>query len=170
MAKTLLGVRIENTKAVQKRLEKFGPAAKKALGAAMFKEMRMVEDDARKNAPADLGNLQNSGVTNIPFDDGTLIVVETRFGGPSAPYAEFVEEGRPPGGKWPPVGALEGWGQRKLHQSGLDFVLRRKIGEVGIDPKPFLVPAFEKRVKGMPRRLSADMFRRLKAQGLVGTK
>ena len=157
-------------KAIQKRLDKLGVAARRALGSAMFAEMNKLQNDIEKVTPKDRGLLKSSGVTTLPMDNGDIITVDTKFGGQSAPYGIFVEEGGTP--HWPPPGALEGWGQRKLGQAGLDFVLRRAIARRGtpsprFDSRFFAKNVFEKRQQGMANRISRDMFRRLKQQNLV---
>ena len=151
-----------------KRLGRWNDSARRALSAAMFREMRAVEKEAKETVPKDQGFLANSGFTAPPFMAGSIIIVKTEFGGTTAKYAEFVHDG---GRKhWPPPGPLGEWAQRKGMGPGLDFVLRRAIAEHGTpiqtDPPMFLVDAFKKREPGMVGRLEADMVRRLKAEGL----
>ena len=148
-----------------KRLGRWNDSARRALSAAMFREMRAVEKDAKETVPKDQGFLANSGFTAPPFLEGAIIVVRTSFGGDAAMYAPYVLDGRPERSTWPPPGVLGEWAERKGLGPGMDFVLRRSIAREGITAKPFLVDAFKKREPGIAGRLEADMVRRLRAEG-----
>lgn len=70
-----------------------------------------------------------------------------------AKHHAFVELGRKPGGRMPPVKAIEAWAARRLGKRGLGWVIARKIARRGIRPTPLLTSAaFKAKVKELMRR------------------
>ncbi len=65
----------------------------------------------------------------------------TAMWGASASYALPVDEGRKPGSKMPPQGALLPWMSAHGIPESAEFVVRRKIAERGIPPAPFVTRA-----------------------------
>jgi hypothetical protein len=121
----------------------------------------LIEADARRNAPRDVGRMSgsiNSKIAGVfPRIAGSV--------GPSVRYGYNVEFGRRPGGRMPPVDALIGWvrrhwspgsaptqpgrGRYRAWQQAGDqalrsraFVLARTIQRRGIRAQPFMAPAF----------------------------
>jgi hypothetical protein len=60
-------------------------------------------------------------------------------------YGLYVEKGTRP--HRPPVGPLERWAKTKLQQSGLGFVIARKIAREGTKANPFVKPAYKKSIR-----------------------
>lgn len=120
------------------------------LRRAMQASLLLVEADARINASRDTGRLAGSISNRI---DGQGLVLEGHVG-PSAGYGRYVEFGRRPGARMPPVSALIGWVQRHFHAPrqrvtdatlrGEAFALARAISRRGIPARPFLQPALTK--------------------------
>jgi len=120
------------------------------LRRAMQASLLLIEADARVNASRDTGRLAGSISNRI---DGTGLVLEGHVG-PSVGYGRYVEFGRTPGARMPPVSALIGWVQRHFHnprQRVTDatlrseaFALARAISRRGIPPRPFMQPALTK--------------------------
>jgi len=53
-------------------------------------------------------------------------------------HAPYVEHGRRPGRRPPPVSALRGWCRRKLGNADLAWAVAKKIGKKGIKARPVL--------------------------------
>lgn len=112
-----------------------------------------IEGEAKKEIVVDVGRARASIQTR--FEDGGLTGIIFS----DVEYSKWIEFGRP-AGKQPPTEALEGWARRHGLQ-GLEFGIARVIGERGLPPKPFLLPAFEgekknyiKEVESILKRLS----------------
>lgn len=66
-------------------------------------------------------------------------------------YWKYIESGRKPGGKMPPEAPILKWIREKgiqpkdtkIKEKQLAFLIRRKIGRDGIEPKPMLTKAIE---------------------------
>jgi len=125
----------------------------------------LIEADARQIVPQDTRRLAGSINGRITGTYPNLIGEV----GPDVNYGRFVEFGRRPGARMPPVDALIGWVTRHwyaafigpLRQGQLRprraagpgvsqamirnraFALARAIQRRGIPPRPFMVPAFE---------------------------
>lgn len=84
------------------------------------------------------GETKRSLYVTPPTSDGAQL---TGAVGASAPHAQFVRDGRPPG-KWPPYMAIEEWVEREFGFAEAPYPLvqavRRKIGERGTDGTDFL--------------------------------
>jgi len=65
-------------------------------------------------------------------------------------YAGVVEYGRSPG-KMPPVEPIERWARSKLGQSGLGFVIARKIKQKGTKAQPYFEPAVKESIAEIQR-------------------
>lgn len=68
--------------------------------------------------------------------------------GTGAKHAYFVENGRRPGGKFPPADKIRRWSVRKLGLKGTElknavYLIRRKIAKQGIKPSPFIKPVVD---------------------------
>jgi hypothetical protein len=121
----------------------------------------LIEGDAKSNVARDVGRLGSSINSRI---DGVFPRISGSVG-PSVRYGYNVEFGRRPGGRMPPVDALIGWVRRHFspgsspvaagprrsrawQQAGDQrlrsraFALARSIQRRGIQPQPFMGPAF----------------------------
>lgn len=70
--------------------------------------------------------------------------------GADTKYSQWVEYGRKPG-KRPPVAPIERWAKTKLGQSGLGFVIARKIGRKGTKAQPYFFPAVDDSIDDLER-------------------
>jgi Bacteriophage HK97-gp10, putative tail-component len=132
---------------VQRSPEEFERQMRQTLQASLI----LIEADARTNAPQDTRRLSGS-ITNQITGSYPNLIGEV---GPGVRYGRFVEFGRRPGARMPPVDALIGWVRRHWHpitqrrrgvsQSTLRseaFVLARSIQRRGIQPQPFMQRAY----------------------------
>lgn len=100
---------------------------------------------AKKNAPADIGNLVNSIFTIPPTPPKFKGGIQT-----NVPYALVMEDGRRPG-RFPPVDAMIAWVTRKRKDFGIKkseipsvaFLVGRAISRRGITGRKF----FDKALK-----------------------
>src|SRR5215831_12238277 len=126
----------------------------------------LIEADARTLAPQDTRRLSGS-INNQITGTFPSLVGEV---GPDAGYGRFVEFGRRAGARMPPVDALMGWVQRHWNPAFIGplrtgqlrprrragpnvsqaqirsraFALARSIARRGIQPRPFMAPAYER--------------------------
>ena len=149
-----------------RRLQRTPQQLERDLRRTIDVSLRLIEADARHMAPQDTRRMAGSMTTRI---SGTYprLVGEV---GPGVTYGTFVELGRRPGAKMPPVDALIGWvrrhwnpgfigplqrGQlrprraagRNVSQSMIRsraFALARAIQRRGIQAQPFMRPAFQR--------------------------
>jgi len=103
---------------------------KKAMPEILNKSTLIIEARAKEMAPVDLGIMRSSIYSTIEGEKANVSVL--------APYAIYMEYGRPPG-KYPPLEAIEGWAKRH-HIS--PWAVMKKIKEKGIEvgtiKSPFL--------------------------------
>lgn len=111
------------------------------LGFAIERGAQEVGREARQLAPKAFSTLTNS----IRAQRLTALHY---FVAPGVNYAPWVEGGRMPMRRMPPKGSLVAWIQRKLgvpekEASRLEFVIARAIKRRGIQPQPYMRPAYE---------------------------
>jgi hypothetical protein len=109
----------------------------------------------------DTGNLINSIEYNVlETVDGVLLEL-------NAPeYLKYIDEGRRPNSKQPPISAIIPWVRRKgivvqgaKNERQSAFVIARAIGKNGIRPLNFLKPTIERVIKNkqeLIRKMSED--------------
>ena len=109
----------------------------------------------------DTGNLINSIEYNVlDTVDGVLLEL-------NAPeYLKYIDEGRRPNSKQPPISAIIPWVRRKgivvqgaKNERQSAFVIARAIGKNGIRPLNFLKPTIERVIKNkqeLIRKMSED--------------
>lgn len=110
-----------------------------ALTDAIEKSAKIVKQKARRTAGSP--PIVNTGELARGVDYKMTSKLSARVGA-DARYSEWVEKGRKPG-KMPPVAPIERWAKTKLGQSGLGFVIARKIGRKGTKAQPFFFPAVD---------------------------
>lgn len=64
-----------------------------------------------------------------------------------------------PGNFLPPIENIERWLKRKGLPLELAYVVARAIGRRGLEPQPFVFPAYERRRQGIPGKVSAAVAR-----------
>lgn len=127
--------KLEGVDDARKKFEEINSSSRQEIIRQTSKSSLNIEGEAKKNVAVDIGRarasiqtrFENSGLTGVIFSD-----VE---------YSKWIEFGRP-AGKQPPTEALEGWAKRHGLE-GLEYIIARAIGERGLPPRPFLLPAFE---------------------------
>ena len=120
--------------------------------------LRLIRDDVRGFAPADLGTFRKSIVYRTTVRRQTEVTGEVYSNDPNSAKIAVIEYGRTPGAKMPPKGALLGWMSRKGIDARFEFVIRRAIGRDGIPGKFPFRKAFTKR-----RSLLASQSRNLQS-------
>lgn len=100
----------------------------------------LVEADARRTVKQDTRRLMNSITHRIEGSGGNL----RGEVGPSVRYGIYVERGRRARRRAPPVAALRGWASRHGIPHGALYIIAKRIGQRGIPPAPFLIPAYDK--------------------------
>jgi HK97 gp10 family phage protein len=162
-------LKLEGNKALLKNLDKLNKGTKTIIGQEIDESVRRIERDADARAPKDTSFLRNS--IRGEFDKNTLKgQVEAGM-----EYAAFVEFGTgskvkvPAGlesyanefrgrklssqGKASFKKNLEAWMKRKGIDEKYLFPIMMKILRVGVEPKPFLFPAFHAEAPKLVERI-----------------
>jgi HK97 gp10 family phage protein len=154
-----IDVEVKNLLEVQRELErKIAELHGEPILRAMREATLLVDRDAKKNAPVDVGRLRAS-ITPSVKQEGTQVI---GIVGSNVKYAAAVELGSKP--HMPPVQAIAEWVRHKKlagtysikthkrmgsksRQGGEDlslaWAIALKIKKFGTKPHPFLVPAFK---------------------------
>ena len=108
-----------------------GPALKQALDRSGL----MVRNDATRLVPVDRARLKGS-IKNVL--DARPVPLYTTVG-TNVEYAEYVHEGRAPGGKMPPPEALRVWARRHGFKVGAKAKVSRRTGRTVIEPALYML-------------------------------
>ena len=78
-------------------------------------------------------------------------------------YVQYIERGRKAGSKFPPIEAIRKWAKKKLgkEDNSTIFLIRRKIVEDGIKPRPFMYKVLETIDSKWDGEWSSDLFNEL---------
>ena len=133
-----------------------------ALTDVLYEATSFLETEVKKRTPTGVYGASGGLISTIHGEvvsKGTPLM--KGIIGHGSVYGDVIEMGRRPGQKWPPEGVLLRWVEKKIGASGkaaagLEFVIRRKIGQKGFPG----VHMFEKALKENLSRLRA-MFDRL---------
>jgi HK97 gp10 family phage protein len=125
--------------------QKFG-SSEKALDGYLQQAMDRSTREVKKNVRQEITDkkISNQGELRKSVN----VYESTPFRGVVAvgeKYGLYVEKGTRP--HRPPVGPLERWAKTKLQQSGLGFVIARKIAREGTKANPFVKPAYKKSIR-----------------------
>lgn len=150
---------LKGTRELKRELRRRGREAPRLLGKGLFQEGERIMRASKGIVSVDQGPLRASGHVQLPIIRGTKVKVILGFGGPSAPYAIVIHEGRPPGSKMPPPDSLEGWAGRHgiPTDRGTLFVLARSIGLKGTEPTKYLEKPFNAAIPGMAGRIAKSL-------------
>ena len=133
MAKTLK-LSLTGLPTVQRNLRILGPSARFGLRKALFREGEELMTESKPLTPLLTGNLRNSGTVTLPTQTRRQIIVQVGYGGPAG-------AGNQEGTNKKDVGyALV---QHEKHQTRSKFLER----------------PFDKRSKGLARRIAQDLRR-----------
>jgi len=111
------------------------PMMTQAMQRATLKVKNAIQENITAKGITFQGSLRRSvQVNQATWDKGVVGVGEK--------YGSVVEAGRRPGGKMPPVKAIERWAEIKLNAKGAGFVIAKKIQRQGTKAQPFVEPAF----------------------------
>ena len=113
----------------------------KSMGLLAEQAGEFMQTDLVSNGKSATGNLVNNikSVFVSQQDNGSVEYIITMPG-----YAEFVDKGRRPGDRPPPVKAIKDWIQQRsitvpgFTQPQLAYAIARSIGKKGIKPTPFI--------------------------------
>lgn len=135
-------MRIDGLDQLAADMRKAGSQFLNLLTQAMDNSTTLIQNRGRENITAGgtsyTGNLRRSIQKKPSTPTRGLVTVGEKYGA-------AVEFGRKPGAM-PPVEPLERWAKVKLGQSGLGFVIARKIGRSGTKAQPYMLPAFEQSI------------------------
>lgn len=130
-------IEVRGLKEFQKDIGRFPTEAKVEFQKAMIVSTSKLKGDVQ-------GNITSKGISNTGQLRRSVSVIKAHFDkgivGVGERYGLYVERGTRP--HFPPVAPLERWAQTKLGQSGLGFVIARKIAQRGTKAQPFVEPAF----------------------------
>lgn len=113
----VLTIQVVGDEEVKKYFEQLTPKSERELRRAVSDTARVMEGDAKRFAPVDVGRLRSSIYTEYD-PDGLGATV-----GPSLPPIDIVMEmGRRPGSRMPPIAALMPW----VHRHGMTPRIRGK--------------------------------------------
>jgi hypothetical protein len=115
-------------------------------GEIAVEEMRNILINAGKSAS---GNLIDSLKYTITYDGENLDLSFSML-----EYGNFVELGRKPGGKQPPLSAITPWLRIRGISESLAFPIARKIAEDGIPPLPFFQATIDKILPQLQQELA----------------
>jgi len=129
---------------LQSALAKQPEALKKNMSVAISQIVARMARSAKLKAPKAFSILTNS-IKSKRLNAFTGQVTA------ATDYASFVEEGRKPGGKMPPLSAINDWikvsqiepNNPDMSDDDLSFVIRRSIAIKGTRPQPFMQPALD---------------------------
>ena len=78
-------------------------------------------------------------------------------------YVQYIESGRKAGSKFPPIEAIRKWAKKKLgkEDNSTIFLIRRKIVEDGIKPRPFMYKVFDTIYDKWDGEWSSELFNEL---------
>lgn len=138
-------------------MARFPQRANQALDLALQRLAMEAARDMRREAPKAFSTLTQS----IKDDKVGDLEYEA---GPHVNYAEFVVQGRQPGGRMPPLSAIADWVRvKQLGAPGkerhLAWAIARKIATQGTPAQDFQTPVYE-RMQGRAQRLAVQYLRR----------
>lgn len=119
------------------------------LTSAMFEATAFMEAEVTKRTPQGVfgqqGGLASTIFGQVNEKGGPVVRGEV---GHQSKHGDVVEKGRAPGKAWPPEGALLRWIEVKLGVDektalGLEFVIRRKIGQKGFEGAHMFEEAYD---------------------------
>lgn len=147
--------------AAQESLRKSPGVVRRMLGLAIERGANELAREAQGRAPKAESTLWASIKAKREGDLHWSVKPEVR-------YAPWVEGGRMPMRKMPPKGSLVSWIKLKLgvseeRASRLEFVIARAIKRRGIQPQPFMKPAYEAK-KDRVMQLASEGMRKAVAE------
>ena len=147
--------------AAREALRKSPGVVRRMLGLAIERGVQEIARFAREKAPKAFSTLHDS-------TRAQRVAELHYFVAPGTNYAPWVEGGRMPMRKMPPKGSLVSWIKLKLgvseeRASRLEFVIARAIKRQGIQPQPFMKPAFEAK-KERVMQLASEAMRKAVAE------
>lgn len=153
-------IEVRGLKELQADLKRFPPEAKRELQNAMVSSTTKIKNDIQ-------GNITSKGISNTGQLRRSVSVIKASFDkgivGVGERYGLFVEGGTRP--HFPPVAPLERWAQTKLGQSGLGFVIARKIAQRGTKAQPFVEPAYKQDIEFVVKQFDYAILKLVKMLG-----
>lgn len=153
-------IEVKGLEEFNRDLKRFPPEAKTEFQKAMVSSTTKIKNDIQANITSkgisNTGQLRRSvNVIKASFDKGIVGVGEK--------YGLFVEGGTRP--HFPPVAPLERWAQTKLGQSGLGFVIARKIAQRGTKAQPFVEPAYKQDINFVVKQFDYAILKLVRSLG-----
>lgn len=137
------------------RYRNAGPIVTREMQTAMVRSTAQIQHDAQVLVKVDTGTLCRSITTKATPLLGLV--------GSNQPYARAIEFGLKPHQAFPPVGAMDGWMQRRGIPLSAQFRIAQKIWHHGTKAQPYLIPAFERNKPAIAREFALAADRALRA-------
>jgi hypothetical protein len=127
----------------------FPDISQQELGKAMSKSVITIEGEAKPFVPVDRGLLRASLGSEVKYLGDMNIIGRVGSSLGDEEYPRVMELGRKPGGKMPPLDALEPWVKRVIRPDeknlrSVTFLVARKIAKKGIAAREFMKKAWER--------------------------
>jgi len=140
----VLDIELQGLADVAADVEGYPQSVSHELTVAMESSLSFLKGQVTVRTPVNTGKLRASITHSITSQFPNLIGVV----GSPLPYAPVMEEGRRPGAKMPPVGAIQHWVIRKLGIRGKEgraiaWLIARSIAKKGIEGKHMFQEGFE---------------------------
>jgi hypothetical protein len=138
-----MGIVLEGLTVVEKNLTSWSKAlSAEQVPGVLFREAQKIATVARQIIQVDEGAARGSISVPPPEQVGQKWEQRITAGGPAAPYAIVLHEGRRPGGKMPPDEPIRDWVKRHGIPEEAVFPIRRAIAERGTVGSKFLERPF----------------------------
>ena len=146
-----VSIDFEGLEEVLSKLRNWPPGMRKAVARAIGRGLQMIANVAKTYAPVDMGQYRGSigaktafGINEVKHIGSDVVGrVGTR-----SEYGPYIEWGRRPGRRMPPVSIIEEWAARH-GMAGLGFVIARSIGRRGLKGKRVLERAMQDQTKNV---------------------
>lgn len=164
-------LKVEGTKKLTQRLGRLKGRAVFLAGQGLYREAEKVMAKSKREAPVGVhGTLRSSGFVHPPRPipgarQGMEVVLG--YGGAASGYAVYIHEGTGPAvgqpAFFPPPSALEPWVKKKMgitdpeEVERVAFLVARKIGQKGLEPRKFLERPLHEAMQGMGDRVAAHI-------------
>ncbi len=146
---------------LSRALRAWGDEAVRATAGAIQVEHERIMTAAKARVPVDLGTLRASGHVWPTVREGRRLVSRGGFGGPAAPYAVVVHEGRHAHTTMPPVEAIRRWAVRHGMPEEAAYPIARAIAARGLEGFKFYESPFLSAQAGMAERIATRVRARL---------
>ncbi|HEX6956258.1 MAG TPA: hypothetical protein VF156_15395 [Agromyces sp.] len=143
-----IGIHVDGQRETIAALGRFQFAATTGVKAAVAKSTLSIHRRARRKLTEEKAVDTGRALSSIRF----LILGLYGQVSVDAEHGKWIEFGTGP--HFPPPAALAGWARRH-GMAGMEFVIARKISEVGTPARPFLFPAYSEETPAFQAAVAA---------------